>query len=92
MTLPNHVGAGVVWSWVGALASPWKLHKRVLRLGEREPGTHPLGEREGRPYISPPQYRYMKCRDTPCGCPASGCPIFPIIFILGGTTCQTTTI
>src|SRR5437667_4966666 len=26
-------------------------------------------DREGRPYISLAQHSYMKCRDTPCGCP-----------------------
>ena len=34
MTLPNCVGAGVVWCWVGTLASPWVPYKRVTRPGD----------------------------------------------------------
>ena len=35
----------------------------------------------------------VRCpQDTPRGCPARGCPIFPITFTSGGTTCQITAI
>ncbi len=33
------------------------------------------GTRQGRPYISLTQHTYMKCRDTPGGCPVGGCPV-----------------
>ncbi len=33
------------------------------------PGGRELGDREGRPYISPTPGSYMKCRGTPGECP-----------------------
>ena len=77
---------------VGTFVSPWLSRKCVSRLGDRE----------GRPYIYAPQYHYISCRDTPCGCPARGYPdvfaprslntLFPITYTSEGTTCQTTAI
>lgn len=39
MKPPNYVGAGVVWSRVGTLASPWEPLKREPMLGDRPPDT-----------------------------------------------------
>ncbi len=118
MTLLNCVGAGVVWCWVGTLASPWVPYKHTPPPNRVGVGTLASpwvpykrvtrpGDREGRPYISAPQSPYMKCRDTPGGCPEDGCPAcgcsdvlalrilntrLPFTYTSGGTKCQTTTI